>query len=200
MAIKEQYVNKWRRKNKDARQKIFVKDIQIVEHEHTVITKQMEEDIAFIQKKFMDCVKAKDQDGKWRIIKELQYKIVVRPMENGKYGLVMGRLSLEVMLRFGIDSVIAYVTEVKSKEDFVDMMKRTLTIKTMMPVKAIVKPSVAVSEEEINKAMAYLMKNKDFEKEMVLDPFTYKITSGAVNLYVAERIGLVDVQVKLENK
>lgn len=200
MAIKEQYINKWRRLNRKSRVKVKVEDICFVEYEHSVITKQMEESIAYIEKKIMACVKQKDNDGKWDIIKDLQYRIIVRPLENGKYALISGRLPIEVFRRFGISTAMVYVTDAESKEEFIKMLKKTMTINTMMPVKAIAKSSATVTEEEINNAMAYLMKNKNFEKQMVLDPFTYKVIKEPVNLYVAERIGLVDVEVRLESK
>lgn len=200
MAIKEQYINKWRRLNKDSKKKVAVADIEFTEYEHTIITKQMEEDLGYIEKKFMGCVRSKDNDGKWNVVKELQYRIIVRPLPSGKYALVTGRLQAEALKRLHIQSANVYVVDVESKEDFMNMLKKTMSINAMMPVKAIVKPSQAVSEDEITKAMMYLMKNKNFEHEMVLDPFTYKITKEPVNLYVAERIGLVDVQVRLESK
>ena len=62
------------------------------------------------------------------------------------------------------------------------------------------RPSSLSTWTGVASAMAYLMKNKNFEHEMVADPFTYKITKNPVNLYVAERIGLLELQVKLEAK
>ncbi len=200
MAIKEQYLNKWRRLNKNSKKKVNVSDIKLVEYEHSVITKQMEETIKYLEEKFASYGKAGNKEAKWDMIKDLQYRIIVRPLPTGEYALVSGRLQHELLCRLNVQSAYVYVVETGSKQEFMDEVKRTLTITTMLPVKAIVKPSIEVTEAEINASMAYLMKNKDFEHQMVVDPFTYKVLKNPVNLYVAERIGLVDVQVKLEAK
>lgn len=199
MAIKEQYLNKWRRKNKGLKRKINISDVVFTEYEHSIISEQMEEDISYLQNKFVSLGKRKG-NTKWDMIKELQYRIIVRPVDDGKYALISGRLQIEVFRRLGIQFANVYVVDAENKQDFMDNLKRTLSITTMLPVKAIVKPSVEVPDSEILDALAYLMKNKDFEKEMVVDPFTYKIIKNPVNLCVAEKIGLVEIQVRLEAK
>ena len=199
MAIKEQYLNKWRRNNKDARKKILVSDIVLTEYEHSMMSPQMEEDIEYLKNKFAAAAK-KSANAKWDIVKNLQYRIIVRPYMNGKYALVSGRLQLEVLRQLAIQSTTVYVADCNSKQEFMDSLKKSMVLNVILPVKALIKPSTEVSESEIASAMAYLMKNKNFEHEMVADPFTYKITKNPVNLYVAERIGLLELQVKLEAK
>lgn len=198
MAIREQYVNKWRRKNPELRKQISIESIELCEYEHGIITPQMEKDFEYIQKQFVNFSKKKDTENKWKLIKNLQYKIVVRPIDGGRYALISGRFSLEVLKRLNIQNAYVYVTEAGSKEEFYEMLRKTLTISTMMPLKAIEDPQIAVSEEEITGAMAYLMKNKDFEKELVIDSATYKIMENHINYYVAKRIGLVEIRATLK--
>ena len=193
------YIQAWKnehRKDKTVKVGMPLNAIRIVEPIHKLISPEVRQEI-----KETAASLPSDKKEQERFINHHQYRIVVRRYQNDKYALVSGLKHFLILKYARITSCYVFCIEASGREEWLEELKSTYTIKPMVSLDDIEIEEKTLEPQEVMGKIRYLIKNGSFDIPVQAKENgngKLSIVSGTTNVFAAKQLGLKKIRVVIK--